>query len=55
MLRLRGLDASAIYELSKIEGGAVNTVSGADLMQHGLALEIPEKPGAVIIRYHKVQ
>ena len=54
-LRLRGLDASAIYELSKIEGGAVHKVSGADLMQQGLAIEIPEKPGAVIIRYHKVQ
>jgi hypothetical protein len=31
------------------------TVSGADLMQRRLHVEIPQKPGAAIIFYRKVQ
>jgi alpha-galactosidase len=54
-LRLRGLDATATYEVTDLDAGTPHTVSGKDLMQHGLHVEIEAKPGASIIVYKKVQ
>ncbi len=54
-LRLRGLDATATYEVTDLDAGTPHTVSGRDLMQHGLHVEIEAKPGASIIVYKKVQ
>jgi alpha-galactosidase len=53
-LRLRGLDPAAMYEISNVDQGTPRTVSGAELMQQGLQIEIPEKPGAAVIFYRKV-
>jgi alpha-galactosidase len=54
-MRLRGLDPTAMYELTDLDGGVPSTVSGADLMQKGLHVEIAGKPGAAIIMYKKVR
>lgn len=50
-LLLRGLDPSRQYVVTSPEGGLRSTMAGRDLMQQGLHVEIPEKPGAVILFY----
>jgi alpha-galactosidase len=54
-LRLRGLDPAATYEVTNVDAGAPITASGKDLMQLGLHVEIPQKPGAALIFYKKVR
>jgi alpha-galactosidase len=53
-LRLRGLDPAATYELIDVDAVTPKTLSGADLIQRGLHVEIPQQPGAAIIFYKKV-
>jgi alpha-galactosidase len=53
-LRLRGLDPAATYRVSDLDGRITETVSGADLMQKGLRVEIANAPGAIIIIYKKI-
>jgi alpha-galactosidase len=54
-LRLRGLDAAVNYEVTALDAGAPNIISGRDLMQKGLHVEVAAEPGAAIIIYKKVQ
>jgi alpha-galactosidase len=54
-LRLRGLDPTATYEVTNLDAGVPNTVSGTDLMQKGLHIEIAEVPGAAILVYKRVR
>jgi len=54
-LRLRGLDTAATYEITNLDTKTPTTVSGKELMQQGLHVEINEKRGAVIIVYKKVR
>jgi alpha-galactosidase len=54
-LRLRGLDPAATYEVTNLDAKTPTTVSGKDLMQQGLHVEIKEKRGAVIIVYKKIR
>ncbi len=50
-LRLRGLDPEAAYSVTDLDGpGAVN-VSGRELMEKGLLVEMPARPAAAVIRY----
>jgi hypothetical protein len=51
---LRGLDPAATYEVTDLDAKTPNTISGKDLMQHGLHVAIAEKRGAAIIVYKKV-
>jgi len=53
-LRLRGLDPAAMYEVSDLDAKTPTTISGRDLMEQGLHVEIKKKPGATIIIYKKV-
>ena len=53
-LRLRGLDPAAMYEVKNLDAKMPTTISGRDLMEHGLRVEIPGKRGAAIIIYKKV-
>jgi len=53
-LRLRGLDPAAIYKVSDLDGRVTTTISGADLMEKGLHVEIADAPGAVIIIYKRI-
>jgi alpha-galactosidase len=54
-LRLRGLDPAADYEVTDVDAGIPKTLSGSDLMQRGLRVEIPRKPGAAILFYKKIR
>jgi hypothetical protein len=54
-MRLRGLDPTATYEVTDLDGGAPNRISGRDLMQRGLHVEIAGKPGAAIITYKRAR
>jgi alpha-galactosidase len=53
--RLRGLDPAATYEISNLDTKTPHSISGKDLMQQGLHIEIPEKRGAAIIIYKKAR
>jgi alpha-galactosidase len=54
-LALRGLDPAATYEIKDLDTTTPSTISGRDLMQQGLHVEIKEKRGAAIILYKKVR
>jgi alpha-galactosidase len=54
-LRLRGLDPGATYEITNLDTKTPTTVSGSDLMQQGLHVEIKEKREAAIIVYKEVR
>jgi len=54
-LRLRGLDPAAMYEVTNLDAKSPNTISGSNLMQQGLHVEIKEKRGSAIIIYKKVR
>ena len=54
-LRLRGLDAIATSEVTDLDAAVPSTVSGRDLMQKGLHIEVAGEPGAAIILYKKVR
>jgi alpha-galactosidase len=53
-LAVRGLDPSARYEVTDIDAPKPSTISGKELMQHGLHVEIKDERGAAIIIYRKV-
>ena len=53
-LHLRGLDPAATYEVTDLDTGVSNTVSGKNLMQQGLHVGIAAQPGAAIIVYKKI-
>ncbi|MFP4029017.1 MAG: alpha-galactosidase [Candidatus Brocadiia bacterium] len=42
-LPLRGLDQNSAYRVSRAPDGAVETYSGADLLESGLEIELPEE------------
>lgn len=50
---LNGLDPVAQYEITDIDAGIPWKMSGKDLMEKGLAVEIKAKPGAALITYKK--
>ena len=54
-LRLRGLDSAATYQISNLDQKTPQTISGRDLMDKGLRVEIPAKRAAAIILYQKVR
>jgi hypothetical protein len=54
-LRLRGLDPAGTYEISNFDTKSTESVSGKELMQEGLLVDIPTKRGASVIIYKKVQ
>ncbi|MGA7289876.1 MAG: alpha-galactosidase [Terriglobales bacterium] len=53
-LRLRGLDAAAMYEVTDLDSKTPTTVSGSELMRRGLHVELAEKRTAAIIIYKRV-
>ncbi len=54
-LRLRGLDAAATYQVTDLDAGVAKTVTGKELMQQGLHVEIAAEPGAAIVVYKRVR
>ena len=50
-LPLRGLDPDATYRVKDYDVEGEQRYTGAELMDEGLRIQIPEKPGAVTLRY----
>ena len=55
LFRLNGLDPSAHYKITNFDVKGSTKVSGRELMESGLTLEITNKPGAVVITYQRVK
>jgi alpha-galactosidase len=53
--RLQGLDPKARYQLKNFDVEGSTEVSGAELMDKGLTIELSEKPGSAIITYERVK
>jgi alpha-galactosidase len=54
-LKLRGLDRGAEYRVRSIDGGPEMRVAGSELLEKGLLVSIPERPGAVVFLYDRVR
>jgi alpha-galactosidase len=54
-LALRGLDAEATYIVKNYDQLDEDCLSGKELMEKGLIIEIPIKPGAATIKYIEVE
>ncbi len=53
-LRLRGLDPAARYEVVDLDVGKSKTLSGKELLDRGLAVEIGQQPGSALIKYRRL-
>jgi alpha-galactosidase len=53
VLRLTALAPAAKYEITDHDGGAPKTMSGKDLMERGLPVEIKTRSGSAVIFYNK--
>ena len=54
-LRLSGLAASAQYEITDLDGGQPRKMTGKDLMEQGLPVEIRTQPGSAVVFYKKLE
>ncbi|MHB1038489.1 MAG: NPCBM/NEW2 domain-containing protein [Pirellulales bacterium] len=54
-LRLAGLDLAAQYEVTDLDVQKPQRMSGRELLERGLPVTIPAKPGAAVILYKKVK
>jgi len=54
-LKLRGLDRGAEYRVRSIDGGPEMRVAGTELLEKGLLVSIPERPGAVVFLYDRLK
>ena len=54
-LELKGLKASAQYELTDLDARTTRKVSGSELMEKGLAVEIKDKPGSALFVYQRMK
>jgi alpha-galactosidase len=52
-LRLCGLDPAAQYEVANLDAQGSTIISGQDLMEKGLKVEIKDRPGAAVILYRR--
>lgn len=52
---LRGLDPAAQYELTNLDVSGTTRVSGKELMNKGLVVELAVKPGAAVITYQRAK
>jgi len=50
---LRGLDADARYEWRSLDSGMTTQVSGRDLLEKGVCIEIADKPGSALFTYKR--
>jgi alpha-galactosidase len=54
-LQLRGLDATATYELKNFDTGKPSRMTGRELMATGLPVTLTTRPAAAVIRYQRLQ
>jgi alpha-galactosidase len=53
--RLRGLDPAAVYDVTNFDSEAAAAMSGKDLMEKGLTVEINDTPGAAVMLYTRTR
>ena len=53
--RLRGLEPDAQYVLTDVNSGPAQTAAGRDLIEKGLLITSPKRPGALVILYQKAR
>lgn len=51
---LRGLEPDAHYTVKNMDAQNSNEMTGRELMENGLVVNIPDQPGAVVIKYKKI-
>ena len=54
-LPLRGLDAEADYIVTDLENDEARTIGGRELLEDGLPVTMPDKPGAKVFAYEKAK
>jgi alpha-galactosidase len=55
-LKLRGLEAEATYAVTNLDDSAARQeLTGGELMEKGLRVDIPTQPGAAIFTYRKIK
>jgi hypothetical protein len=54
-LRLQGLEPDANYEVTNLDGGEPRQLSGHELMEKGLVINIADKPAAAVVTYKMVK
>lgn len=52
-LRLSGLDPAGTYEVGDLDAGTTRQLSGKQLMDPGLRVEVRPRPGAAVLTYRK--
>ena len=52
--RLRGIDPQASYTVTDMDHNQPRVVAGREMIDPGLRVEIPNRPGAAIVTYRKV-
>ncbi|MDE0298953.1 MAG: alpha-galactosidase [Candidatus Poribacteria bacterium] len=52
---LRGLEPDARYELKDFDVPVITAFTGCDLIKEGVTINIPDQPGAAVVRYTKIQ
>ena len=54
VLKLRGLDFAALYEITNFDVPGMTVISGSAAMKDGLNVTITTQPGSTIIKYKKM-
>ena len=52
---LLGLDPATLYQVMDLNAGTSQKATGKELMEQGLKIGIPTKPGAALIKYRRLQ
>lgn len=52
--RLRGLDPAATYEVTDLDSNRTQRAPGRDLLERGLAVELPDRPAAALLTYRRI-
>ena len=53
LYKLQGLDSNSVYTLTNLDLRDAAEMTGSKLMEQGLSVSIPDRPGAVVITYKK--
>jgi len=54
-LKLRGLDPQARYRVRDLDKAGAKVLSGAELMDPGLRMDITAEPGSAVLVYERVE
>jgi alpha-galactosidase len=54
-IRLNGIEAASSYEVTNLDSGVTTKISGRDLLEKGLTVEIQGQPGAAVMTYKQTR